>query len=82
MSFSRQLTSSDVKSVWVDRMQILVRADNPLVTLRFFTFLPPDVAVEVSRLAMTANHAKEIIKLLAQQLDYYPVKSDLPDPAT
>ncbi|UCE60657.1 MAG: hypothetical protein JSU63_02680 [Phycisphaerales bacterium] len=55
-------------------MTVTARADVPVVTLRFFTFLPPEITVEVSRLQMTQAHAEAMVDVLAKNFDYYPKK--------
>jgi len=55
-------------------MQLMIRGDYPVATLRFFTFLPPDISVEVSRLVTTIPHLKEVIDVLCLNLNHYPTK--------
>ena len=57
--------------VWVDRMEIAVRADTPVVTLRFYT-ATIDHLSEVSRLQTSVAHIKAIIDVLCRNIEYYP----------
>ena len=54
-------------------MQMLVRSDVPVTTLRFDTALP-EAAYEVCRLQMTLAHAKRMIEVMCKTLDHYPTK--------
>jgi len=52
-------------------MQILVRPEEQLATLRFSTALP-EGNYEVCRLQMTVALVKRMIDLMAKQVDHYP----------
>lgn len=54
-------------------MQILVRGDVGVATLRFETALP-EAAYEVCRLQMSVDHVRRMIDVMCQHVDYYPSK--------
>ena len=60
-----------VSTIWVDTMQILVRGDVGVATLRFETALP-EAAYEACRLQMSVEHVKRMIEVMCQHVDYYP----------
>ena len=64
-----------LQTVWVDRMAMLVRANPDAVVLRFYSALP-EMAVECARLQTSVALARNIIDVLARNLDYYPTKPD------
>ena len=57
--------------VWIDRMEIAVRADTPVATLRFYTAMVDHLS-EVSRLQTSVTHIKSIIDVLCRNVEYYP----------
>jgi len=62
-------------------MQMLVRSDIPITTLRFDTTLP-EAAYEVCRLQMTVAHVKSMIDVMCQTLDYYPSRPPVAEKTT
>jgi hypothetical protein len=63
-----------LKLVWVDRMELLLRSDVPIATLRFYTVVGTEKLTEACRLQTTVSHLRAIVDLLCRQLDYYPAK--------
>lgn len=57
--------------VWSDFMMIALRADAPVATMRFYSFLG-DHAVEASRIQVSTEHIKRMIDVLARTVKYYP----------
>lgn len=57
--------------VWIDRMEIAVRGDTPVATLRFYTAMVDHLS-EVSRLQTSVTHIKSIIDVLCRNVEYYP----------
>jgi len=62
--------------IWTDRMEMTVRSDIPVATLRFVAAIFPNHALEVSRLQTTVQHVKQMADLICRTLDYYPAKLD------
>ncbi len=62
-------------TLWVDFMQILVRADPQVTMLRFFVLLP-DNATEVVRLQTATDQIRQMIDAFAKSTGYYPVRPD------
>ncbi len=60
-----------LRLTWVDRMEIAVRGDVPVVTLRFYSAVVDHLS-EVSRLQTSATHVKAIIDVLCRNMEYYP----------
>ena len=58
-------------TIWIDRMQLGVRSDAPVATLRFHTALQ-DCLVESCRLQVSTDHLKRITDVLCRTLNYYP----------
>jgi hypothetical protein len=69
------VSDENIKTVWIDRMQLLVRSDAPIGTISFATLIPPDRLVEVGRFQTTVPHLKAIVDLICRNIDYYPTKS-------
>ena len=57
--------------IWVDRMEIAVRGDTPVATLRFYTAMVDHLS-EVSRLQTSVTHIKAMIDVLCRTMEYYP----------
>jgi ribosome-binding factor A len=75
MSKIDKIHDPHLKTIWVDRMELVVRADIPVATMVFLTALPDEEAQQVAcRLQTSTNHIKKIIDVLARALDHYPVK--------
>jgi len=66
----------NLKSIWIDRMQLFVRGDLPFATLSFSTLIPPDKLIEAVRIQTTIPHMKAMAELICRNLDYYPIKDD------
>ena len=60
-----------LKLLWVDSMQLGVRADIPIATLRFFSTLG-DRVVEACRVQTSVKHLQSIADIICRNLDYYP----------
>ena len=60
--------------VWVDRMEINVRLNPPLATLRFHSALP-DRLSEVCRLQCSQDHLRRMVDVICRSIGYYPTKS-------
>ncbi len=71
MSKLPKVSDPSLQLVWVDRMEIGVRGDVPLVTLRFYTAMVDHLS-EVSRLQTSVTHIKSIIDVLCRNVEYYP----------
>jgi len=70
-----QLIPSGSPPQWVDRMEIAVRGEVPVATLRFFSVCTPFI-VEGARLQMSTDHLKQIVDVLCRTLTYYPSKAE------
>ncbi len=53
---------------------MFVRNDISNATLSFFTFMPPNHSIEVSRIVTTHAHLKEIADVICRNLNHYPEK--------
>lgn len=80
-SGQQQIKMADLKPVsltspphWVDHMELAVRADIPIATIRFYAICPPFI-VESSRLQTSVDHLKKIVDVLSKSLNYYPSKA-------
>ncbi len=71
MSKLPKVSDPSLQLVWVDRMEIAVRADVPVVTLRFYTAMIDHLS-EVSRLQTSVTHTRAIIDVLCRNVEYYP----------
>lgn len=54
---------------------MMLRADLPLVTLRFFSVVPEE-RTEVCRLQMSHTHLQRMIYIMCRSTDYWPKPSD------
>ena len=70
-----KLIPSASPAVWVDRMEIGIRGDVPVATLRFYGVCPPFL-IEALRLQTSVDHLRLIADVLCQSLNYYPSKPD------
>lgn len=59
------------QTIWVDEANLLVRGEQPLATLRFFTALP-EGKMEACRVQTTLSHLKKIVDVICRSLDYVP----------
>ena len=64
-----------LSSVWVDSMQLVTRQEVDAVTLRFLTVMP-EAAYEACRLQTSIAHARQMIDVMAAQLDHYPTRPE------
>ena len=71
MSKLPKVSDASLRLVWVDRMEIAVRGDEPLVTLRFYSAVVDHLS-EVSRIQTSVTHIKAIIDVLCRNIEYYP----------
>lgn len=71
MSKLRKEFNPSLQLVWVDRLEIAVRADTPVVTLRFYTAMVDHLS-EVARVQTSVTHIKAIIDVLSRNVEYYP----------
>lgn len=90
MSSAKLTTESlALPSVWVDSMNLVIRADIPVAMMRFYTFIPPDKLggdsgvrdgkmLEVVRCHTSVAHLRDMTKILCKNLDYYPTKAEQP----
>lgn len=61
--------------IWVDSMRIMLRADDPIATLVFYSTIPEEmINEEVVRLQTSHKHVQHIVDVLCRSLDYYPEK--------
>ena len=63
-----------IRLIWVDSMEVAVRGDVPVVTLRFYSALREKLA-EACRVQTSTTHLRSILDVLCRSLDYYPSKS-------
>lgn len=61
--------------LWVDRMELSIRSDVPIATLRFYGVVT-DRLCEAARLQTSISHLQAIADLLCRSLDYYPSKPE------
>ena len=64
-----EVVDPSIPTVWVDRMQVLARAE--VATLRFQTALP-EARYEVCRVQTSLGHLRDIVDVLCRTLEYYP----------
>ena len=65
--------SPDVATVWIDRTEVIVRANPEVVFMRFETAVTgPNIRQEVCRLCMSKKHAQNIVDTLSKSLNYTP----------
>lgn len=65
---------TSLKLLWVDRMELAVRGDAPVATLRFYSaFL--DHLSEACRLQTSTAHLRAMVDVICNALDYYPSKT-------
>lgn len=57
-------------------MQLMMRSDIPIATLRFWTYAPPNQAIEVARLNTTMQHVRNIVEVLGKNLEEYEAQID------
>ncbi len=53
-------------------MELAVRGDADVATLRFLAVIPPNALLECCRVNMTVSHLKRMLDVIAQSLKYYP----------
>lgn len=58
--------------VWVDRMELAVRGDTPVATLRFFSAIATEELVECARLQTSMEHLKAIADAICRATHHYP----------
>ncbi len=64
-----------VPPVWADRMELSVRGDAPLATLRFLAVVPsplPQSLVETGRIQLSHALLTSIVDLICKSIKYYP----------
>ena len=57
--------------VWVDMMELMLRGDTQMGTLRFYSLLGDHLS-EACRLQVSVAHLKSIIDVLCRNVEYYP----------
>ncbi len=67
------VTNPGLPTVWVDSMNIYVRQDPPLATLRFSTVMP-EAVYEACRVQTSVAHLRAIVDVICRSIDYYPEK--------
>jgi len=65
-----------IRLVWVDTMEILVRSNLPIATLRFYSALGTEKLTEACRLQVGVEHLRRIADVICRSIDYYPTKPD------
>lgn len=71
----KQLDPS-LKSVWVDFMQLSMRAEAiPISALTFFTLRDGKVLAEACRVNMTTAYLRRVADVICRAIDYYPRKT-------
>ena len=71
MSKLPKVLDPSLQLVWVDRMEIVLRGDAPIVTLRFYSVMGDHLS-EACRLQTSETHIKAIIDVLCRNIEYYP----------
>lgn len=61
---------------WVDLMEIHLRGDIDVATLRFYSAVGGTIAAEACRLQTSTTHLKAIVDVLCRTLDYYPAQPE------
>lgn len=62
-----------LRLIWVDRMELSVRADTPVATMRYYSVLLDHLS-EACRLQMSTVHLRSMVDVMCRSLDYYPDK--------
>jgi hypothetical protein len=65
---------NDVATLFADAAKVSHRRDG-LTLIQFMSSIP-NVTIEQSRVMMTDAHAKKIVDVLCESLDYYPTKTE------
>ena len=63
-----------IRLAWVDRMEVSMRSDIPVGTLRFYSAVGDEKLTEASRIQTSVAHMRQIVDVLCRCLDYYPSK--------
>jgi hypothetical protein len=61
--------------VWADRMELSVRSDFPLATLRFLAVVPspaPQSLLETARIQLSHGLLKSIVDVICRNTKYFP----------
>ena len=62
--------------IWMDRMELGVRGDVAVATLRFLALSPPSALLEVARLQTSVVHVQQMVDVLSRVLNYYPTNPE------
>lgn len=63
--------------VWSDRMELSIRTDTPLATLRFSAVVPPNALIETARVQTNIEQLKKMVDVISRNINYYPGKEDV-----
>ncbi len=76
MSKLRKHLDPSLKSLWVDHMQLSMRAEAiPVLGLTFFTLHDGKKLTEACRVNMSMDHLRGVADVICRAIDYYPKKT-------
>ncbi len=72
----RKHLDPSIKSLWVDHVQLSLRAEAiPIVGLTFFTLHDGKKLTEACRVKMSMAHLRGVADVICRGIDYYPKKT-------
>ena len=75
LSKLRKHPDPSLKSVWVDHVQLSMRAEAiPVLGLTFFTLHDGKRLTEACRVNMSMAHLRSVADVICRGIDYYPTK--------
>jgi len=67
-----------VKTLWADRMDVVIRHDVPVAGLSFYASVAnrsgPQKMNEACRVQVSLNHLEQMVDILCRVMNYYPTK--------
>ena len=66
-----------IRLIWVDTMEIAVRGDVPISTLRFYSAITNEKLCEAFRLQTSVPHLRSMVDVICRSIGYYPSKPDM-----
>ncbi len=67
-----KLQSVALPLIWVDKMEVAIRGDVPVATLRFYSVVGGEAVVEACRLQMSTAHLRAMVDVISKSIEYYP----------